>query len=124
MVYVWYSVCANVSGSYTVGLHLSKPLCSELLCQLLFSALPQRCQDRAPGPLPAAGITFALQPPAEDITTGLITVTAVVTLHCINHSLLHTEVKCQSVPAAGNSGTYQLFNVKQSGFGVKPHGHT
>ena len=42
MVYVWYSVCANVSGSYMVGLHLSKPLCSELLCQLLFSALPQR----------------------------------------------------------------------------------
>lgn len=70
-----------------VGLHLPKPLCSELFCQLLFSALPQRCQDRVPGPLPAASITFTMQPPAEDITTGLITVMVVVTLHYINHML-------------------------------------
>ena len=107
-----------------VGLHLSKPLCSELLCHLLLSTLPQCCQDRAPSPLLPASITFTIQPSVEDITTGFITAMTVVTLHCINHVMLHTEVKCQLVPVAGNSATYELFKAMQSGFGVKAHGNT
>ena len=68
----------GVTESYAVSLHLSTPLCTELLCaellcHLLFSALPQRCQDRAPSPLHAAGITLTIQPSVEDIMTCLIT---------------------------------------------------
>ena len=107
---------------YVIG--LSKPLCSEMLCQSLLSTLPQRCQDRPPSPLLAASITFTIQPSVEDIMTGLIIVTTVVTLHCINHMLLHTKVKCQLVPVAGNLATYELFKVMWSGFGVKVHGNT
>ena len=114
----------GVTGSYTVSLHLSKPLCSELLSHLFFSTLPQRCQDRAPSPLHAASIMLTIQPSVEDVTTCLITVTTVTILHLNDHMLLHTEVKCQCVPVVSNSTTYEFIKVTQSGFGVKPHGNT
>lgn len=63
---------------------------------------------------------------AEDITIGLITVTVVVTLHCIIITAPHRG----QVPVSPscwqscNIITYQLFNVNQSGVGVKEHGNT